>query len=53
MAVTQFVKLAGLSPQHAGEMMRRFAFHDGTVTRKLFHEKAPTHAEILTQEGRD
>jgi hypothetical protein len=48
LAVAQFIELAGLGAQHASQVMRRFAFHDGSRTRKLIHEKSSSHAEILS-----
>ena len=47
LAIAVFIKLADLRAQHAPQMMRRFALHDGGFARKLLHEESSTHAEIL------
>ena len=47
LAVAQFVELTRLGAEHAAEVMRRVAFHDGTVPFKLFDKKSPAHARIL------
>src|SRR6266566_5210611 len=49
-AVAQLIELTALGAQHASQVMRRFAFHDRGLARKLFHEKASSHAAILTQQ---
>ncbi len=49
-AVAQLIELAGLGAQHASEVMRRFAFHDGGLTGELFNKKSSSHREILSQE---
>jgi len=47
-AITQLIELAGLGAQHAAQVMRRFAFHDGSLPRKLLHEESSSHGEILS-----
>src|SRR5713226_2075544 len=47
-AVAQFIELAGLCAQHASQVMRRFAFHYGSVVLKLLNEESSSHAEILS-----
>ena len=52
MAVAQFVKLAGLGPQDASQMVRRVASEDGAATRKFVNEKPPPHApDSISKEG--
>jgi hypothetical protein len=46
-AIAQLIELTGLGAQHAAEVMRRVAFYEGTIARKLFDEKSPAHAPIL------
>ena len=43
LAIAEFIKLADLRAQHAPQMMRRFALHDGGFARKLLHEESSTH----------
>ena len=41
--IAQFIALADLRAQHAPQMMRRFAFHDGASASKLFNEESSAH----------
>jgi hypothetical protein len=48
-AVAQLVELTSPGAKDAAEVVRCVIFHDGTITDKLFDEKSPAHAEILSQ----
>jgi len=50
-AIAQFIELAGLRAQHAAQVVRRFAFHNGSLTRKLLHEKSSSHARSILDMG--
>jgi hypothetical protein len=52
LAIAQFVELPSLRAKDAPKVMRRLAFHNGAPSCKLFDEKTPAHAEILSQKKR-
>ena len=48
-SVAQFVELANLCAQDNAQMMGFVALHNGALLFKLFNEKSPPHATILSQ----